>query len=184
MPRFAAFLRGINVGAHKVPMADLRRILAELGCTDVATLLNSGNAVFSTTRRSAPALERDLAAALRADVGFEVPTLLRTDADLVRIASVAPFGADAEGRAPDTRLHITFTERPVTARVHEVLAATTRPGDELAASEREVYWLRAGRMTDAAIDVPTLLAGLSDDLGAVTARTAATVRKVAAALHP
>ena len=50
MPAFIALLRGVNVGgAKRVPMADWRALLAELGYTRVATLLNSGNAVFHAT---------------------------------------------------------------------------------------------------------------------------------------
>ncbi len=54
MPVYVALLRGVNVGkAKRVPMADLRAVLAGLDCTDVATLLNSGNAVFRSKARSA-----------------------------------------------------------------------------------------------------------------------------------
>jgi uncharacterized protein (DUF1697 family) len=53
MPRYVALFRGINVGkAKRIAMAELRVLLGKLGYTDVATLLNSGNAVF--TGRSAP----------------------------------------------------------------------------------------------------------------------------------
>lgn len=42
-----ALLRGINVGkAKRVAMADLRDLVAELGFSEVRTLLNSGNVVF------------------------------------------------------------------------------------------------------------------------------------------
>jgi uncharacterized protein (DUF1697 family) len=48
MPRYVALFRGINVGkAKRIAMADLRALLGRLGYTDVATLLNSGNAVFT-----------------------------------------------------------------------------------------------------------------------------------------
>ena len=48
MPRYVALFRGINVGkAKRIAMADLRALLGKLGCTDVQTLLNSGNAVFT-----------------------------------------------------------------------------------------------------------------------------------------
>lgn len=51
MPIFVALLRGVNVGkAKRVPMAELRALLAGLGHTGVATLLNSGNAVFSAAK--------------------------------------------------------------------------------------------------------------------------------------
>ncbi|MHB0980575.1 MAG: DUF1697 domain-containing protein [Thermoleophilia bacterium] len=49
-------IRGINVGrAKRVSMADLRALVAGLGHTEVRTLLNSGNVVFSTPGGVAPA---------------------------------------------------------------------------------------------------------------------------------
>jgi uncharacterized protein (DUF1697 family) len=46
--RHVAFLRGINVGrAKRVSMAELRKVVEDLGYRDVATLLNSGNVVFT-----------------------------------------------------------------------------------------------------------------------------------------
>ena len=43
-PTWIALLRGVNVGrAKRVAMADLRSLLEGLGCTEVRTLLNSGN---------------------------------------------------------------------------------------------------------------------------------------------
>jgi uncharacterized protein (DUF1697 family) len=46
--RYVALIRGINVGtAKRVAMADLRAALTASGLRDVATLLNSGNVVFS-----------------------------------------------------------------------------------------------------------------------------------------
>lgn len=46
--RCVALLRGINVGrAKRVAMADLRKLIADLGYSDVKTLLNSGNVVFN-----------------------------------------------------------------------------------------------------------------------------------------
>ncbi|KQV53822.1 MULTISPECIES: DUF1697 domain-containing protein [unclassified Duganella] len=45
--RLIALLRGINVGrAKRVAMADLRKVLSDMGYSDVRTLLNSGNVVF------------------------------------------------------------------------------------------------------------------------------------------
>jgi uncharacterized protein (DUF1697 family) len=46
--KLVALLRGINVGrAKRVAMADLRALVESLGYTDVQTLLNSGNVVFT-----------------------------------------------------------------------------------------------------------------------------------------
>jgi uncharacterized protein (DUF1697 family) len=44
---YIALLRGINVGrAKRVAMADLRKLVEELGYDDVRSVLNSGNVVF------------------------------------------------------------------------------------------------------------------------------------------
>lgn len=49
--RYVALLRGINVGkAKRVAMADLRSLLEKLGYTEVKTLLNSGNVVFTSLK--------------------------------------------------------------------------------------------------------------------------------------
>ena len=53
--RRIALLRGINLGAtNRVKMPELRALLEELGYEDVATLVQSGNVVF--TSRAAPCL--------------------------------------------------------------------------------------------------------------------------------
>lgn len=45
--RQIALLRGINVGrAKRVAMADLRKLITDLGYDDVRTVLNSGNVVY------------------------------------------------------------------------------------------------------------------------------------------
>ena len=54
MARYLAFLRGINVGGHQVPMAKLREELAGLGFTDVETLINSGNVIFTDGSKQSP----------------------------------------------------------------------------------------------------------------------------------
>jgi len=48
MSTHVALLRGINVGkAKRIAMADLRKAVEGLGYSDVRTLLNSGNVVFT-----------------------------------------------------------------------------------------------------------------------------------------
>ncbi len=46
--RYIALLRGVNVGrAKRVAMADLRKLVEDLGYAEVRSVLNSGNIVFS-----------------------------------------------------------------------------------------------------------------------------------------
>jgi uncharacterized protein (DUF1697 family) len=77
MPRFVALLRGINVGGNKkVPMAEVRSVAEELGYSEVATYIQSGNLVF-TSAGSAAKHEAALERALAKHFGFEVETLVR-----------------------------------------------------------------------------------------------------------
>ena len=65
MPRYVALLRGVNLGSrNRVPMADLRAALQELGYEDVRTLLQSGN-VGVTSSKPAKAVREELAAPFR-----------------------------------------------------------------------------------------------------------------------
>src|ERR1700693_3179862 len=74
MPTFVALLRGVNVGkAKRVPMAELRVLLSGLGYKGVATLLNSGNAVFHAPRGTPAKHSADIAAAISTQLKVEVP---------------------------------------------------------------------------------------------------------------
>src|SRR5690349_19155006 len=75
MSSSVVLIRGINVGGkNPVKMADLRGLLEDLGCTNVETLLVTGNAVVD----DAP---RDLAQRLEA----ELPKRFRLHDEVVKV---------------------------------------------------------------------------------------------------
>ena len=71
-----ALLRGINVGtAKRIAMADLKRAVESAGCSDVRTLLNSGNVVFATRKKiTGLALQKAILAATGVDARTTVLT--------------------------------------------------------------------------------------------------------------
>lgn len=84
---YAALLRGINVsGRRLVPMAELRSLLADIGCNGVRTYIQSGNVVFTSAGASA-GLERQLEQAIEQEFGFFVPVVVRAASALQRRAS-------------------------------------------------------------------------------------------------
>jgi uncharacterized protein (DUF1697 family) len=84
--RHVALLRGINVGGKaKVDMAALRAAFEAEGLTDVVTYLNTGNVVFGGATDVAR-LEVCIAAA----VGFDVPVLVRSGAELAAVVEAIP----------------------------------------------------------------------------------------------
>lgn len=101
--RYVALWRGINVGkAKRLAMADLKALLAELGATNVTTLLNSGNAVFDTKKK----LGADrIRAAVLDKLGVDAAVILKTAAEWAAIAAVQPV---AEADDP-SRLLVAIT---------------------------------------------------------------------------
>ncbi len=81
MARWAAFLRGVNVGGIKVTSAALRECLEGIGLTDVATVLASGNAVFTSPRKREP-LKQAIEKALRDTFGYDAWIVLFDAADV------------------------------------------------------------------------------------------------------
>lgn len=97
MPRYAALLRGVNVGkGNRVPMAEFKILLEGMGCTDVKTLLNSGNAVFSSTARSAEKLSLAIAARVASTFGVTTPVIVKSAAELAAVISAAPMSPPDE----------------------------------------------------------------------------------------
>jgi len=98
-------LRGINVGGrNRLSMADLRDVLAELGCEAVETYVQSGNAAVATD-----AGNEDLAAALQRAIlgrhGFEPAVLVQSAAALESVMAANPFAAET---ARPTTVHVYF----------------------------------------------------------------------------
>jgi uncharacterized protein (DUF1697 family) len=106
---YAVLLAAVNVGKRKVPMADLRTLLAELGYTQVRTYLASGNAVL-TADEDEDAVAAKVSAALEERFGFQVACLVRGHGYLSAVAAACPFPADeVEGK----HLHAVFYSAPV-----------------------------------------------------------------------
>ncbi|MFC7014777.1 DUF1697 domain-containing protein [Streptomyces viridiviolaceus] len=126
--RYAALLRGINVGgSRKIPMAQLRTVMQGLGHEAVATYLQSGQAVFSSGHGDEESLAAELRDAIEDHFGFGVDVIVRDHAYLEAIADACPFpAADLEAR----QLHVTYFSTPVDAeRFAEIDRAAFLPED-------------------------------------------------------
>ena len=130
MGRHVALLRGINVGGHnKMPMADLRALLDDLGYDEVETVLQSGNAGFRAPKVDAADIER----AIRDRFGFDVRVLVRTGAELARVVEENPF---TEALEVPKNLHVWFLDREPAPLD---LDADAIAPDRVALGKRELY---------------------------------------------
>jgi uncharacterized protein (DUF1697 family) len=165
--RYAAFLRGVNVGRnHRVSSAELKSMFEELGADDVATFRSSGNVVFEAPRDMARNIEQHLEKTL----GYEVAIFLRTEKELKQIAAHRPFPAK-EVEASKGKLQVSMLGKKPTAAVRKKALALATDQDRLAFGERELYWLPSGGTLDSKLDRKAL----DKLLGATTMRTKGTV---------
>ncbi|CQR61046.1 DUF1697 domain-containing protein [Streptomyces leeuwenhoekii] len=137
MTTYAALLRGINVGgSRKLPMADLRTLLAGLGHTGVRTYLQSGQAVFTAGHGDEESLAAELTRAIEKRFGFTVDVLVRDHAYLRAVAEACPFpAAELEAR----QLHVTYFSAPAgPERFAEIDQAAFLP-EEFRLGDRALY---------------------------------------------
>jgi uncharacterized protein (DUF1697 family) len=114
-------------------MAELRRLVEEVGCTDVRTYVQSGNVVVRTSL-SAAALRESVRKSIRAELGHDLDVVVRTAAQLRKVAERNPF----DTRDPSKLLVAFLAARPPAARVRDLLARDFGP-DEARVAGAEVY---------------------------------------------
>jgi len=159
VPRFVALLRGINVGkVRRVPMAELRNLLAALGYRDVQTLLNSGNAIFESTTRSTPTHAHRIETALAESFGIETHVIVKSAADLAAICAENELAAIA---TDPSRLLVACTARAGDLRSLELLAPLTRPPEKFLLGRHAAYlWCPNGILESRAAQALLGKAGL------------------------
>ena len=171
--RYVAFLRAINVGGHNVKMDELRGLFEALRLTSVQTIVASGNVIFDTRGRDAEVLEVKIEKHLQKNLGYAVSTFLRTPEE---VRAAADHEAFAPGRSDGDALSIGFTKKAPDETARRKLLSLGGDLDQFAFREREVYWLRRGRLSDSEFSgaVAERILGMP-----ATFRNVTTVRKVA-----
>ncbi len=145
MATVVALLRGINVGrAKRVSMADLREVVTSLGHTDVRTVLQSGNVVFTAGRAvdggGATAADGGAAAALEQALldatGVQASVLLVPADDLAAIAAANPL---RDITTDASRGFVTFLSRPLEPALVSAPDEVLLAPEVLVVAERAVY---------------------------------------------
>ncbi|HEX3817171.1 MAG TPA: DUF1697 domain-containing protein [Chthoniobacterales bacterium] len=148
MQRYAAFLRGINLGRRRLPMSRLKALFEELGFADVATFIASGNVIFSSEMKDRRELEMLIARHLERSLGYRVDTFVRTTDEVAEIARMKTF--PEEGQEQIT-VHVGFLHEALTPEIARKLAAVRTPTDEFRVRGREFYWLTRVRVSDSKV---------------------------------
>jgi uncharacterized protein (DUF1697 family) len=178
MPRYVAFLRGINVGGRRATSGQLCSCLIEIGFEDVATFRASGNVIFSADAGAGGDREAPLAArveeAMLASLGYAVPVFLRSASEVQAIAEYEPFPAETV-QASAGKLQVLLLVAKTQPRARKEVLALATDDDRLDVRGRELYWLPRGGVMESALDMNAI----GTMLGLGTMRTKGTIEQIA-----
>ena len=133
MTRYAAFLRGVNVGGVNLKMAEVAAALADAGFTGVRTILASGNVLLESSAGRA-AVRKKAETALRERFGYDAWVLVY-DIDTVRaIVDAYPFEREVAGY----QSYVTFVADK--AVLDELATLSEGPDEKISRGDGVVYW--------------------------------------------
>lgn len=90
--QYIALLRGINVGGNrKIKMADLKKILIEMGLEQVKTYIQSGNVVFYYKKEKTEELSEMIKKAVKDIYDFDIETMCFEVENFRKIVENMPF---------------------------------------------------------------------------------------------
>lgn len=136
MTVWVLLLRGINVGGHnKLPMAELRVLLEDLGACNVATYIQSGNAVFSGEGGTENWREK-IQRAILDTFGFSPDVFLFSRDTFSAALDHNPFNDAVDD--PKT-LHLCFLQGSVSKDVMENLGAAATRQEEMHLGDGVLY---------------------------------------------
>jgi len=168
------FLRGMNLGGRRVTNDELCTAVAACGYEDVSAYQASGNLVIRTDA-SQTSVVTTIEDGLEAELGYPVPTFVRSAADLRRLAASEPFYDSALAASTGKRQVILLHDRPDDAILAEVQSLVP-DGEVVVPDERELHWLPAAGLSDSPMDIRRLDAVT----GGTTIRTHGTLQRMAA----
>lgn len=87
MSRYAAFLRGMNLGGRRITNDELRSHFEDLGFAEVDAFLASGNVVFTADTEDVGKLAARIESGLEDALDYPVPTFLRTARTIERLVA-------------------------------------------------------------------------------------------------
>jgi uncharacterized protein (DUF1697 family) len=135
MTRYAALLRGVNVGGVNIKMADVATAFTDAGFTDVKTILASGN-VLLTSRSGVAKVRATAEAALRDAFGYDAWVLAYALDTVQAISEAFPFEREVEGH----HSYVTFVTDPDVLDELAGLAADAGSDEKIERGKGVVYW--------------------------------------------
>lgn len=135
--RYIAFLRGINVGGHRVKMDRLRQIFIDLGFVNVRSYINSGNIFFDTNEEGRQSMVSRIERQLQLELGYEVSAFLRTTDELEALLTQNPFQSIT--LTEDKRFCVVFTDEALNEGLSLPVRSSKNDMDLVAVNTYEAF---------------------------------------------
>jgi uncharacterized protein (DUF1697 family) len=114
----------------------------------VETFIASGNVIFTSRSRNLAALEKEIESRLRASLGYEVATFVRTAEEVAALAEYKPFDAAQLANAAKGAFCVGFLDKPLDKAAVRGLMAFKTDIDDFHTKGREVFWLCQRRQSE------------------------------------
>lgn len=139
--QYLVLLRGINVGGKNIiKMTDLKASFEEMGFSQVATYIQSGNVLFRSEEKDKAALTAKTEKGLSRRFNFEAKVVMVTHKELADIVRDAPDGFGKEEKK--FRYDVIFLKEPLTPK-EAMKSVRVREGVDAAhAGKQALYFSR------------------------------------------
>jgi uncharacterized protein (DUF1697 family) len=135
MTRYAAFLRGVNVGGVNLKMAEVTKAFEDAGFTAVRTILASGN-VLLESRAGVDAVRTKAEKALRDKFGYDAWVLAYDIDTVAAISENFPFERELDGH----HSYVTFVTDEKVLDELAALAKDAGSHEKIERGEGVIYW--------------------------------------------
>ena len=177
MKKYVAFLRGINIsGKNKISMKELKAAFENVGFSDIATFLNSGNVVFCADEaEDEKILRTKIEAMIKEQFSLEIAVFVIDFSYLKQLLESAPsWWGTGEKTKYDNLIFILSDDS-----AEEICALLGKPSENLEMSKIEdnaIFWtFEREKYQKCAWWKKSASKGIAEKL---TIRTAGTIKKI------
>lgn len=171
--RHVAFLRAINTTGRRVKNDRLSEVLRGMGATYAQGFIASGNLIFDIDRAVDQDFVEELEAAFHSAYGFEIPTIVRSAAEVRMVSLHRPFHEELLQNSVGA-LFVGFLKSAPEPETISNVAAKSTASDRLAIHGSELYWLPTSGEFESDISIPAV----ERVVGTMTVRVISTVNRI------
>ncbi len=147
--KYAAFLRGINVGGkNKIKMETLREMFYSLGFENVKSYINSGNVIFETAKTDDKKLAAKIESAIEKEFSLSIKVMVRKIDEIKQLVKNNPFEGQFEN---DKDLHVFFLDEELSEEKCAALLSNNNENEQFAVRNREIFCLLRVSVLDSLI---------------------------------